>query len=146
MKEAGRRIAALDVIVRLRNHEMEEEARGLAELRGRVAGTERARSRLRAQLREEGHSATLEAAPYVAGFIRQLRGEIEKLDAELAELNRQADTLEEAVRGRFRELKSAEAVAAAARWDAARQERRREAAALEEQALLNWDRGRAPKV
>ncbi|SFP66127.1 hypothetical protein [Tranquillimonas alkanivorans] len=136
----SRRIRALDVLERLRRHEMEVEARELGLLRGRIAEQARHRDTLKARLVDETHGLTLEGAPYLADFLRSMRAEIAAAEQEIAKLEQEAERYEDAVRERYAELHSVSAVLSSTRARAARDRDRREAQRMEEQVLLRWDR------
>ena len=103
---ADRKIQALTLIHRIRQYEMEEEAAGLAALNLQITELERQKAVLFDRLRSQAHGRTIEAAPYVGGFVRAVRSEEARLSAEIAALERQAAEQEAAVLERFREMKT----------------------------------------
>lgn len=136
----NRRIAALELIERLRKHEMEGEVRELGLLNGRIDALEQERRALVARLDREAHIVSVEAAPYVGSFIRTIREEITTRDNEIAQLSRRAAKLEAAVREKYREVKTFSTVLDQTRSALARDRDRRDTAALDEQISLRWPR------
>jgi flagellar biosynthesis chaperone FliJ len=135
-----RRIAALELIERLKTHEMEGEVRELGLLHGRIDALEQERRALFGRLESEAHIVSIEAAPYVGNFIRAIREEIAARDREIDRLDRQAEKLEAAVREKYHEVKTFSVALEQTRSALARDRDRRAAAALEEQVSLRWKR------
>lgn len=138
----GRRIAALGLLERVERHEMETDARRLGALRAEVALLEGQRNSLLDSLRRETVGISLEAAPYVGGYIESVREEVARLEADAARLEEEAGSLEDRVRGRFREMKTFATAREAAEAGAKRAREHTEGLRLEEQALQRWIRAR----
>jgi flagellar export protein FliJ len=136
----ARRQAALRLLERLKRQELEEYARDIGELRGRMAELEQRIDGLQDDLREKARVESIEAAPYVGDYIRSVRSAIAGLESESSELQPQIETLEDALRERFREMKTFEII----REHGAAQEKaerdRKESQESEEQVILRWQR------
>ncbi|RVV96848.1 hypothetical protein EKE94_16000 [Mesobaculum littorinae] len=140
MTPENRRIAALDVLERLRRHEMEEEARELGQLRGRIAQHEQTRDGLERDLRDETRDSTLESARYVADYVRAVRAQIVTHAQAIAALEAKAEGLEDRVRARFRDMRTIGTLSARARSRRAAEHARREAEEMAEIGLQRWQR------
>lgn len=140
---AARRIRALDLLERVKRHEMEDELRELARINGKIAETRAQREELDRRLREETRSRDLEVAPYIAGFARAMREQIAGLDGQLEKLATESRTLDDFVRERYREARTYASVADRLRQEARQEAARREAKDLDEIALTLWQRASA---
>ena len=102
---ARNRIRALGLIARLADRRLEEDATRLTALRGRIAGLNAQKADLRFKAAHEGRVLSAEAAPYVACFLRSVRAEERRLDADLARLAQAAEMQERVVRASFAEAR-----------------------------------------
>ncbi len=135
---ARRRLRALDVLERMTRHEMRDEAQRLGQLRAEIAGIGQQVAELEQRMAREARVTSPESAPYVAGFIRALRREITAAETRRTELEREADSLDEVVREKFRQAKVFDHLATQNRQKAAAQRERAEAAARDEMVLMRW--------
>jgi len=140
MRTAKRRVRALELIEQLQKHEMEDEVRELGVLHGQIDKLDRERRELLEKVQREAHIVSIEAAPYVGSFIRALRTEIATREQSITQLEEKAEALEDAVRERFRELKTYTTVLDRTRASLAQEQNRRETAQVEEQIYLSWGR------
>ncbi|KFE35664.1 flagellar export protein FliJ [Thioclava atlantica] len=136
------RIAALDVIGRLRRRELEEQAAELATLNAQVARLEGERDTLVARARDELHVTSLETAPYAAGFREAVRETVSWLDTEIGALNQRRQPLEDRMRALFQDAKTYDKLLEQARAKKAADLARREQAQIEERTLQRWLRDR----
>ena len=136
----ARRIKALNLLERMKRHEMEDDLRALADLNARIANGRAERDVLKDRLQSETQVTEPGAMPYVAGFMRAMRDEIAKVDAQLEDLGRQSDALDDVVRERFREAKTFASVADRLRDQQRVAAQMREAKDNDEIALTRWQR------
>lgn len=129
-----RRIAALELIQRIRQHEIDGHAARMNAIRGEQGRLHEQVEELDARVAAEGRVIDPETAPYLAGFLRAARARRGFLTDRIAELDRQAAEIEDELLSAFRDAKVNEAVLDRAQ-DAQRQHLdRKEAAASEEVA------------
>ncbi|AQS46953.1 hypothetical protein BMG03_03440 [Thioclava nitratireducens] len=139
---ARNRIAALEVIGRLRRRELEEQAGELSKLNAQVARLESERDTLTARARAELHVTSPETAPYAAGFREAVRETVSWLDQEIGTLNERRVPLEDRMRELFREAKTYDTLLDRARAERAAELAKREQAQVEERTLQRWLRDR----
>ena len=128
---AGRRIRALQLMGRIARQALEEDAAALGALRGRIDGLEGERAAIQADLQAQAQSRSLEAVAHLPAYLRAVRGEQARIEAELGALRRQERELEAAVSRRFREGKTVELVLESARTEEREAVSRAEAAELD---------------
>ncbi|KAF0674660.1 hypothetical protein [Profundibacterium mesophilum] len=141
MTSSPKRIAALALLERVRRHEMEDDSRALATLRGEIAElTDRGRA-LEGELHREAHAAGIESAAYLGDYIRAVRATLAGYEARISQITPEADRLETAVMERFREIKTFQSVRLAGLAANAAARDKLEADAQSEMVLLRWKRG-----
>jgi flagellar protein FliJ len=132
------RLRTLDLLERLRRHDMLSEARALAELRAHINRLEEVRSTLHDKLRTEARIVTIESAPYVGSFIRALRREEAQIDLILAQTAQRLQELEEAVAAQFAALATVRHARDATHRSLQQDADRRATQTVEEQSLQRW--------
>lgn len=134
----SRRIAALELLERLRRHEVEEETRRLGELRTQLQTLTRQREALLHRLREESHADDPALIGYLGDFVRSVRGEIGRLEQGEAHLEPEISALEDRVSDAFREIKSFEILRLNEKVRRLEELRLKEEAEAGEVALSRW--------
>lgn len=127
-----RRIAALQLIQRIRQHEIDGHAARMNAIRGEQARLQEQVQELDDRVAAEGRVTAPETAAYLAGFLRAARVRRAYLSDKIAALDRQAAEIEDALLDSYRDAKVNDAVLDRA-LDGQRQHLdRQEAAAMEE--------------
>lgn len=138
---ATRRDRALSVMQRLADERLRDEAQGLGEMRARIAGLRAGQEDVLHRLATEAHVGGIETAAYVGGFVRAMRGEHARMEAEAVALERRAAEQQERVLKRFREAQVFDKLIEAQTEARTAEAAKTEAAAMEEAALNRWRRG-----
>lgn len=140
----GRRIAALELLERIRRHEIQTEASELGQLRAEAAELERRREALERQL-EDGVSCDDPAVlSYLGNFVRSVRAEIDLSTRQLAAIETRVEALSTLVGDKFRDIKSYEILRREAMARNAAEKAAREEAEAGSVAQSRWwsNRGR----
>ena len=135
---ARRRIRALGTMERVKRMETEQKARDSAAIRDRMSRMEREKQALLRRISQESRVDGVEGAAYLGRFIRSIRAEIERLDAEMARLRPELNRAEERLRAAMAEQKTFEILKVSRIAAEHRAEKKREAARLDEIALQSW--------
>ena len=135
---ARRRIRALGTMERVKRMETEQKARDSAAIRDRMGRMEREKQALLRRISQESRVDGVEGAAYLGRFIRSIRAEIERLDAEMARLRPELNRAEERLRAAMAEQKTFEILKVSRIAAEHRAEKKREAARLDEIALQGW--------
>ncbi|MGR3372826.1 flagellar export protein FliJ [Pseudooceanicola nanhaiensis] len=135
---ARRRIRALGTMERVKRMETEQKARDSAAIRDRMNRMEREKQALLRRISQESRVDGVEGAAYLGRFIRSIRAEIERLDAEMARLRPELNRAEERLRAAMAEQKTFEILKVSRIAAEHRAEKKREAARLDEIALQSW--------
>ena len=135
---ARRRIRALGTMERVKRRETEQKARDSAAIRDRMNRMEREKQALLRRISQESRVDGVEGAAYLGRFIRSIRAEIERLDAEMARLRPELNRAEERLRAAMAEQKTFEILKVSRIAAEHRAEKKREAARLDEIALQSW--------
>ena len=135
---ARRRIRALGTMERVKRMETEQKARDSAAIRDRMGRMEREKQALLRRISQESRVDGVEGAAYLGRFIRSIRAEIERLDAEMARLRPELNRAEERLRAAMTEQKTFEILKVSRIAAEHRAEKKREAARLDEIALQSW--------
>lgn len=107
-----RKLKALQVVGRIRSHELDVEAAKLGELRAQMSALETEKSSLESSLRRDGvMNGVVEYAPYIGPFIRNMRAAIAQADGKMEALRDDLESQEDVVRERFTEKKTIDLVA-----------------------------------
>lgn len=137
-----RRISALQLIQRIKQHEIDSFAARMTLIRNEQAALQNELRDLQARLEDEAHISSPEDAPYLAGFLRAVEARRAFLSEQLAELDRQAETIERELLGIYKEAKANDAVLDRSLEEKRKQDERREIAATEEIARNLYLRNR----
>lgn len=129
-----RRIAALSVIQRIKEHELDEHAARMGIVRQHQAAIENELENLQNRVDTEAHISSPEAAPFLAGFLRAIETRRTFLLEELKSLERSAAEIEEHLFDAFTEARTNETVLDKTRYESRKQDEMAEQAALEEVA------------
>ena len=140
------RIHTLELVGRLRQRALEAQAGELRTLWARLAEIDAARAALHDALRAGPGASSLEAAPYLPGYLRAMRSEEAKLLEERAALEERIRQAEAALRQRFREAKANDLLLGNARVGQRAAQDRAEAAELDEIALRAFQAGDAGRL
>ena len=141
-----RRIAALDLLERLRRHEIESDTRQLGRLRADAAQLARQRSDLLDKLSTEARADDPALLGYVGDFIRSVRSEIDRVRQREARIEPELDKLETRVAEAFREIKTYEILRLDALAKRAEEARAKDDAEAEEIAIIRWQRRRSERA
>jgi hypothetical protein len=127
-----RRITAIKLVQRIKQHEIDGFAANLAAIRAQQADLQNELRNLIQMRDREGHASTIEAAPYLASFLRSVKSRSIYLDEQLAELDREATDIELQLQTAFAESKANEAALSKAEDEVKLERERMEIAASEE--------------
>lgn len=100
----ARRLRATNIIRRAHQHELDTAAAELAGLRSQEAEIRVQIAALDERRYREGFVQSIEAAPYIAGFLQAIAAQQAALSLKLSEVEERSDKLEESVRDKFIEL------------------------------------------
>lgn len=107
-------MADLESLIRLRRHAVEEKQKILADIFRQIEEREERKKELLARLETERKALdddlNLETREYYGRFESVIRGNVEKLDAENAQLEKRLEIVQEEVRAAFAEMKRIEIV------------------------------------
>lgn len=129
---ARRRISALKVIQRIKQHEIDGYAARMTAIRAEQAALQEELAALQTRAEAEGHVTSPEAAPYLAGFLRAVEARRALLNEQLDALNEKAAEIEAQLLGTYREAKTNDAALDRSLDDQRRHEERQAAAETEE--------------
>ncbi|TDK50228.1 hypothetical protein [Antarcticimicrobium luteum] len=139
---ARRRISALRLIQRIKQHEIDGYAARMTAIRAEQANLHEEIKALQARVESEGHITSPEAAPYLAGFLRAVEARRALLTGQLAALDEKAAGIEAQLMGSYREAKTNDAALDQSLEQLQKHEDRREAAETEEIARNVYLRNR----
>ncbi len=129
---ARRRISALRLIQRIKQHEIDGYAARMTAIRAQQATLQDELKALQDKVEAEGHATTPEAAPYLAGFLRAVEARRSYLRERLEELDRKAAEIEAQLLGSYREAKTNDAALDTSLEQQRQHDDRREQAETEE--------------
>lgn len=138
----ARRIAALDLIERVKRHEIEAETQMLGNLRAEAGKLDSQRADLEGKLDEATQITDHDMLAYAGTFSRSIRNEILRTQRQRARLEPELSKLEDRVAEAFREIKTYEILRLKALAEAAEEKQRKEEEELSELALTQWWRNR----
>jgi len=107
---ARRRISALKLIQRIKQHEIDGYAARMTAIRSEQAALQDELKALQARAESEGRVTSPEAAPYLAGFLRAVEARRALLTEKLDALQARAAEIEAQLLGSYREAKTNDAV------------------------------------
>jgi hypothetical protein len=137
-----RKITAIKLVQRIKQHEIDGLAAKLATIRVRQATLHDEIDNLMRLRDREGHATTPEAAPYLAGFLRAIKARCDFLTEQLAELDHDAADIELQLYSAFIELKANDSALSQAEKEVRLGHERAETAATEEVARIMYLRRR----
>lgn len=137
-----RRITAIKLVQRIKQYEIDGHAAKLAVIRARQADLQAELKNLTQMRDREGHASTLEAAPYLASFLRAIKSRSSYLTGQLAELDRESADMELQLQTAFAESKANESALNRAEEEVKLERERAEIAASEEIARSMYLRRR----
>ncbi len=129
---AQRRISALKLIQRIKQHEIDGYAARMTAIRAEQAALHQELEALQVRVETEGHVTSPEVAPYLAGFLRAVEARRTLLNDQLAALDKKAAGLEAQLLGSYREAKTNEAALDSSLDQQRQHETRQETAETEE--------------
>jgi len=129
---ARRRISALRLIQRIKQYEIDGYAARMNAIRAEQAEVQQELSALQTRVETEGHVASPEAAPYLAGFLRAVEARRGFLNEKLQQLDARAAEIEAQLLGSYRAAKTNEAVLDSSLEQQRQHENRLESAETEE--------------
>ncbi len=101
-----RQLRSYQVILKAHQHEIDRLSADLNAIRAEQSGLQQKIDELQHRRDTEGFAASLEAAPFVAGFLQAIAAEQAVLNKRLVSLDEVASQLEDHVRNKFLELQS----------------------------------------
>ncbi|GHD99214.1 flagellar export protein FliJ [Defluviimonas sp. 20V17] len=129
------RLGTLELTGRLRQRALEAQAIQTRRILAGIAEIDAARARLHEALQGQGAPRSIEAAPYLPGYLRAMRAEEADLLEERARLETELAEAEAALLARFREAKANERLLDGVRGALRTAAAKAEAAELDEIAL-----------
>ena len=133
-----RRIAALDLLERMRRNEIESETRDLGRLRAEAQALERRREELESRLDEGASCQDPVLQSYLGNFVRAVRAEMTRIDRDRATLEARIAELADRVAEAFREIKTYELLRLDALARKAAERQAKDEAELGEAAQIRW--------
>lgn len=101
-----RELKSYTVILNAYQHEIDRLSSDLAGIRAAQADVESRMQHLQHRADTEGFAVSIEAAPFVAGFLDAIAAQKKALQRQLVNLNQAAADLEDQVRAKFIELQT----------------------------------------
>ncbi|MDF1716275.1 MAG: hypothetical protein P1U75_06330 [Antarcticimicrobium sp.] len=138
-----RRISALKLIQRIKQHEIDGYAARMTAIRSEQAALQDELAALQARAEKEGHVASPESAPYLASFLRAVEARRAFLNGKLDALQTRAEEIEAQLLGVYREAKTNDAALDTSLAQQRQHENRQELAETEEIARNVYLRRRA---
>ncbi|SHH78752.1 hypothetical protein [Cognatishimia maritima] len=129
-----RRIQALQVLQRIKEHELDGHAAKMGLIRSHQAQVQSEIDKLDERLAKEAHISTPEAAPFLAGFLKAIQTRRAFLEKEMARLDKDAAQIEGKLFDTYTEARSNEAVLDKTLVEKRREDDLAESASLEEVA------------
>ena len=133
-----RRLSAVTLLKRLKNYEMENEARALGELRLRMVELDRERQDLVDAIQFQTNTNDVDFTAYMRRFLPAAKEEILSLAEKIIQLEPRAAELEEEVSNKFREFKVFDTIHNSLNEQMRHEEQARETAEIEEAVLWRW--------
>lgn len=127
-----RRISALRLIQKIKQHEIDGYAARMTSIRAEQAALQEELAALQTRAEQEGHVTSPEAAPYLAGFLRAVEARRAFLTGKLDVLQQKAAQIEAQLLGSYREAKSNDAALDTSLEQQRQHENRQELAETEE--------------
>ncbi|GAA6199899.1 hypothetical protein [Aquicoccus sp. SU-CL01552] len=127
-----RRISALRLIQKIKQHEIDGYAARMTSIRAEQAALQEELAALQTRAEQEGHVTSPEGAPYLAGFLRAVEARRVFLTGKLDALQQKAAQIEAQLLGSYREAKTNDAALDTSLEQQRQHETRQEMAETEE--------------
>ena len=132
--DRARRIESLQVLQRVKEHELDTHAAAMGQIRAHQAQIQSELDQLDEKIRTEAHIDTPESAPFLAGFLKAIETRRAFLQQEMDRLDHEAAKIEGQLFETYTEARSNEAVLDKNLFEKRREEDMAETASLEEVA------------
>lgn len=132
--DRNRRIEALTVLQRIKEHELDTHAAEMGQIRAHQSQIQTELDRLQHQIETEAHIPSPEAAPFLAGFLKAIETRTAFLNSEMQKLDEKAALIEGRLFDTYTEARSNQAVLDKTVLEKRKDADMAEAAALEEVA------------
>lgn len=132
--DRARRIESLQVLQRVKEHELDTHAAQMGQIRAHQAQIQSELDKLEERIATEAHITTPESAPFLAGFLKAIEARRGFLQIEMDRLDKEAAQIEGRLFETYTEARSNEAVLDKTLIEKRRDEDMAETAALEEVA------------
>jgi len=129
-----RRIESLQVLQRVKEHELDTHAAEMGQIRAHQAQIQKELDNLDERIATEAHITSPESAPFLAGFLKAIETRRGFLELEMARLDKEAAQIEGRLFETYTEARSNEAVLDKTLLEQRREEDLAETASLEEVA------------
>ncbi|MFY0597952.1 MAG: hypothetical protein JXQ85_16095 [Cognatishimia sp.] len=129
-----RRIESLQVLQRVKEHELDTHAAQMGEIRGHQAQVQAELDKLEERIATEAHITSPESAPFLAGFLKAIEARRVFLQKEMERLDEKAALIEGQLFETYTEARSNEAVLDKNLFEQRRDAEMAETASLEEVA------------
>lgn len=129
-----RRIESLQVLQRIKEHDLDTQAAKMGEIRSHQATIQAELDKLEERIATEAHITTPESAPFLAGFLKAIETRRAFLQMEMDRLDKEAARIEGRLFETYTEVRSNEAVLDKTLVEQRREEEFAETVALEEVA------------
>jgi len=133
-----RRLKALNLLKRLKKHEMEISARELGELRFRTSQWNMLKQGLIEDMQDPAGLGDIELAPYMQRFLPAAKAELKVLDDSIDKVKPYMSVLEEQVSEKFGEFKTLDILHNSLKEKIHDEQETREIATAEEILLSRW--------
>ncbi|MGH1466603.1 MAG: hypothetical protein ACRBBQ_14720 [Cognatishimia sp.] len=143
--DRNRRIEALTVIQRIKEHELDGHAAQMGQIRAQQATLQSELSDLQQRVETEAHITSPESAPFLAGFLQAIETRRAYLQQELAKLDEKAALIEGRLYETYTEARTNEAVLDKSLLEKRKEADHAETASLEEVARNRYLRQMASK-
>lgn len=129
-----RRIESLQVLQRIKEHELDTHAAEMGQIRAHQAKIQSELDKLEERIATEAHITSPESAPFLAGFLKAIETRRVFLQREMERLDQEAALIEGRLFDTYTEARSNEAVLDKNLFEQRREEDLAETASLEEVA------------
>ena len=132
--DRARRIESLQVLQRVKEHELDTHAAQMGQIRAHQAQIQTELDKLDDRITNEAHITSPESAPFLAGFLKAIETRRAFLQKEMEKLDKEAALIEGRLFETYTEARSNEAVLDKNLFEKRREEDMAETASLEEVA------------
>ncbi|NDV52891.1 hypothetical protein [Salipiger sp. PrR003] len=141
-----KQVRSLELVKRMRKLDLEAKAGRLGELRHKEAMLSGEMARLSDLLMRDNAQQPVETASYIPLFVKSVTAQSKIIEEHLTQTSAEREIQEEAVREAFGEVKSLDIVIGNAKAEIQAVRAKKEAAELEEIALMIHQRGKAHRT